>query len=136
MHHPWSISNRLDGVPKDKYLTIETFKQMLSKRSVPYHVLAEYNRVVKYRQQHKLETIAKKTSAEENAIMHALHEYDKEQLEQWEHCCNISANHGWLASDAFGNNRADIGIDFDWSKGFYHKKRSICIDGELYTDHI
>ena len=63
---------------KDKYLTIETFKEMLGKRSVPYHVLAEYNRVVKYRQQHKLETISKKTSAEENGIMHALHEYDKE----------------------------------------------------------
>ena len=94
LHHPWSISNRLDDVLKDKHLTIETFKQMLGKRSVPYHVLAEYNRVVKYRQQHKLETIAKKTSAEENTIMHALHEYDKEQLEQWEHCCNISTNNG------------------------------------------
>ena len=81
LHHPWSISNRLDDVLKDKHLTIEMFKQMLGKRSVPYHVLAEYNRVVKYRQQHELETIAKKTSAEGNATMHALHEYDEEQLE-------------------------------------------------------
>ena len=75
---PWSISNRLDGVLKDKLLTIETFKEIPGKISLPYHVLAEYNRVVKYRQQHKLETIAKKKRAEENATMHALHEYDKE----------------------------------------------------------
>ena len=47
-----------------------------------------------------------------------------------------SANYGWSASDVFGNDRADIGIDFDWSKGFYHKKRNICTDSELYIDHI
>ena len=136
LHHPWSITNRLDDVLKSESSTIEAFKEMLGKRSVPYHVLAEYNRVVKYRQQHELETIAKKTSAEENTALHELHEYDEEQLEQWEHCCNISANNGWSASDTFGNDRADIGIDFDWSKGFYHEKRSLCMDGELYIDYI
>ena len=62
---------------QDKSLTIEIFKQILGEGNVAY-VLAKYNRDIKYRQQHKLEIIATKSSAEKNKIMNALHEYDEE----------------------------------------------------------
>ena len=90
LHKPWSVKNPLDVILNDKQRTIDTFKEMVGSRSLPIHVLSEYNCVVKYAQEYKIEALAKEGTSQDRVLL--VKDMDAAQLErhvEWERSCHI-----------------------------------------------
>ena len=112
LHKPWSVKNPLDEILNDKQRTVDMFKEMVGSRSLPIHVLSEYNRVVKYAQEYKIEALAKEGTSQDRVLL--VKDMDTDQLEQhveWEQSCHISAQSTTKASNTFFHMTADIGLD-------------------------
>ena len=59
MHKPWSIRNPLVNLLNDKNSTNNTFLRMIDNNEMPYYVMSEFYRAVKYSQQWQYECVAK-----------------------------------------------------------------------------
>ena len=84
VHKPWSVKNPLDEILKDKQRTVDMFKEMVGSRSLPIHVLSEYNRVVKYAQEYKIEALAKKGTSQDRILVEDMEPDQLEQHAEWE----------------------------------------------------
>ena len=114
LHKPWSVKTPLDEILKDKQRTVDMFEEMVGSKSLPIHVLAEYNRVVKYSQEYKTETLAKEGTIQDWVLL--VKDMDTDQLEQqaeWEQSCHISAQSTTKASNTLFHITADIGLNYD-----------------------
>ena len=138
LHKPWSVKNPLDEILNDKQRTVDMFKEMVGSRSLPIHVLSEYNRVVKYAQEYKIEALAKEGTSQDRVLL--VKDMDADQLEQhveWEQSCHISAQSTTKASNTMFHMTADIGLDYDWSQLHFKGIRADnTMEGEHYTDYL
>ena len=53
------MTKPLEKIFSNKQRTVDTFKEMVGSRSLLIHVISEYNCVVKYAQESKIEALAK-----------------------------------------------------------------------------
>ena len=78
LHKPWSVKNPLDETLNDKQRTIDIFKEKVGSRSLPIHVMSEYNSVVKYTQGCNIEALTKEGTIQDKILVEDM---DPDQLE-------------------------------------------------------
>ena len=133
LHIPWHDGVNLDALLANKQETVERFISMIGGREFPLYVFAEYNRAVQHSQHYQYERIQKEATDKSGEL--DLSCLTEEEREQWDHSRHLSTN--MTTSNTFGDMTADIGLDHDWSKGFFTGQRHPdTSNGELYTDYL
>ena len=137
MHKPWSKRHPLKDLLDDEKATISTFLMMIQNNQMPYYVMSEFYRAVKYSQQWQYECIAKRIKVNNDINLDDL---DNEELGDhihWEHSRHLSAQNTQKLDDKVGELRVNLGLDHDWTHNEF--KGSRCDDRmppEEYTDYL
>lgn len=132
MHKPWSFNNPLNT--RNEQATIDEFKRMLENRDVPMSVWTEYMRAVKYSQESRIEVLAKKGILDADVNMDEMTSDEKDQHTSFLHSSHFSASN----TDPLltKENVVNIGLDHDWSVGFFEGTREETVSGDEYIKQL
>ena len=81
-HKPWSIQNPLTDLLNGKNSTINTFLRMIDNNKMPYYVMSEFYRALKYSQQWQYECVMEQGVVNDDVN---LNELDNEQMAEHIH---------------------------------------------------
>jgi len=134
MHKPWSKDKPLTELLKDKDRTIRVFKIMVDRNKLPSSVIAQYISAMKYRNQAKLEIIARE-GTQQPVDMSNLTDQQKDEFITYQHLSHFTDKNKFHREFLNGM-KVDIGTDIDWTKSFFTEERDVDIDGEVWLNEI
>jgi len=112
-------------------MMFDTFKQMLHDRTVPTNVWTEYMRAVRYAQERRIELVAKQGVIQADVNIDELDKDEADQHLSWLHSSQFTdaKSNPILSEDKV----VDIGLNHDWSVGFFEGVRDVSVPGADYT---
>ena len=135
LHHPWSRAKPIDQLLKDRPKTVNTFLDMVRKKSVPVSVINQLNAARMYEHEAKLDLIAKRGTLENTTVLE-----EECSDDEWDDILGVTQsssrpmttqNNDWL--DKF---RVNIGEDYPWNESPFRGTRDLTCSGETYLNNL